>query len=137
MDCSSPGRASGGRWVASTLIWVLHVAYVAFVALAPFGSNRTLLVLHALTTPMVWVHWLLNDDQCALTVLEKAVRGVDDDRSFFHALVSPVYKVRDADLRAACWVASLALWAVTVSKLTWTDVVDELAPAGTRWWWWR
>ena len=126
MDFGRAYGPSAGRLVWSGLIWVLHAAYIAFMALAPFSSSRTLLVMHALTTPALWVHWLLNDDQCALTMLEKAVRGVGDDRSFFHALVSPVYKVRDADVRAACWVASAALWAVTMSKVTWRDVVEEL-----------
>lgn len=121
MDLSGSGRPVA--WV----IRAMHVAYVAFVALAPFSGNRAALVLHALTTPVVWLHWILNDDRCALTVLEKAVRGVDDDASFFHALVSPVFRVEDGDVRAACWVVSIALWAVTVNQLTWADVVAELS----------
>lgn len=127
MDSPS-AAASAASWgtAASWIITALHLAYVAFVAWAPFSGHRGAMVLHALTTPMLWVHWLLNDDQCALTLLEKAVRGVEDDRSFFHALVSPVYKVRDADLRVACWAASVALWLVCVSRLTWADVVEEL-----------
>ena len=118
-------RPGGGGWV----IRALHWAYVAFVVLAPLSNNRAALVLHALTTPVVWAHWILNDDRCALTLLEKAVRGVDDDASFFHALVSPVFRVADGDVRAACWGASVALWLVTVHKLTWADLVAEL-----RWW---
>ena len=112
-----------GTWVVRALHW----AYVAFVALAPLSDNRAALVLHALTTPVVWLHWILNDDRCALTLLEKAVRGVDDDASFFHALVGPVFRVEDADVRAACWAASIGLWCVTISKLSWADVVEELS----------
>jgi hypothetical protein len=43
-----------------------------------------------------------------------------------HALVSPVYKIRDAHVRLACWMGSLALWLVTLSKVGWGDVLSEM-----------
>ena len=113
-------------WFLGTLIWVLHVLLVAFVAFAPFSSERWALVLHFVTVPFLWIHWLMNDDTCALTVLEKAVRGVDDSHSFFYNLVSPVYKVTDDTVRSWCWGLSIALWSLTASKVTWADVREEL-----------
>ena len=108
------------------VIRTFHLLFVAFVTLAPFTSNRALLVLHALIVPFLWLHWLLNDDTCALTVLENRLRGVSNDSSFFHALVSPVYKIRDSTVRALCWGATLALWGLTLRKVGWDDVVLEL-----------
>jgi hypothetical protein len=37
--------------------------------------------------------------------------------SFFYNLVSPVYKIRDEEIRVAAWWASIALWFVTLSKV--------------------
>lgn len=114
-----------GRHVLAWVVSALHWAFVIFMAWAPFSSNRTALVMHALVTPFLWLHWILNDDTCALTLLEKKIRGLEDDsHSFFYALVSPVYKVRDADVRVACWVASIVLWLITISKVRWADVLD-------------
>lgn len=119
--------AGWGRGLAATLISALHWLFVLFMVWAPFSSNRTALVLHLIIAPFLWIHWLLNDDTCALTLLEKKVRGIDDDsKSFFYALVSPVYKVRDEELRAVSWMASVLLWAVTLTKVGWADVTDVL-----------
>lgn len=121
MDAPGPG---GPAWGAA-LVSLLHWAFILFMLWAPFSSSRTALVLHLLVTPFLWVHWLLNDDTCALTLLEKKMRGLSDDgSSFFYALVSPVYKVRDGDMRVACWVASVALWLVTLSRVSRADVLD-------------
>lgn len=115
-----------GRPWCALVIRALHLALLGFVALAPFTSNRTLLVLHVLLVPFLWLHWALNDDTCALTLLENRLRGVSSEQSFCHALVSPVYKIRDGTARAVCWVASVALWLLAVRKVGWEDVVAEL-----------
>lgn len=108
---------SGLSMLASAVVRLIHVAFVAFMALTPFGTCRPALVVHVLITPFLWMHWALNDDTCALTVLEKSVRGVSDDKSFFHSLVSPVYKVEDRDVRHLGWLASVVLWLVAVGKV--------------------
>lgn len=117
--------------LAAALIWSLHFGFVAFMALAPFLGNRYALVLHAVITPFLWLHWILNDDTCVLTLLEKHLRGLEhDDHSFFYNLVSPVYKVKDGDVRTACWVASVLLWLVTLTKVGWADILDVLGLTG-------
>lgn len=112
--------------LAAGIVTALHWLFVAFVVATPFTPHRGLLVAHVVLVPFLWLHWLLNDDACALTELEKHLRGVSDDRSFFHALVSPVYKIGDGGVRAACWLATAALWGVTARKVGWADVVAEL-----------
>lgn len=98
-------------------VGILHCAFVGFMVLAPFATDRAWVAAHALVTPFLWLHWLLNDDSCVLTLVEARLRGVDDHDSFFYKVVSPVYKVRDEDVRVASWYASAALWAVTLARL--------------------
>lgn len=111
---------------AATVIRGLHLLLVAFVVCAPFTSSRPLLVLHALTIPFLWLHWVLNDDTCALTVLESRLRGVRGESTFAHALVAPVYALPDGATRVACWLATAGLWALTLRKVGWRDVTAEL-----------
>lgn len=112
------------------LVSALHLAFVVFMTWAPFSGNRMALVMHLVVTPLLWLHWALNDDSCALTLLETKLRGVDSSESFMHSLVSPVYKVRDADMRTVCWLASAGLWAVTASQVGWTDLLDVVGFGG-------
>ena len=114
------------RACAATIVRIVHAAFVAFMVLAPFTHNKSVLVLHLVVTPVLWLHWLLNDDTCALTLLERHVRGVDVSESFMHAIVSPIYKVRDVDLRVLSWIASIVLWLITLSKVSKADVMAAL-----------
>lgn len=101
----------------ANLVWLLHVAFVLWMVLTPFSNNEPMLVLHLFVGPFLWMHWLLSDDTCSLTLLESYLRGVPCDKSFFHSVVSPVYKIQDDDIRAASWVASVVLWLITLSKV--------------------
>jgi hypothetical protein len=111
-------------WLAS-VVALAHAAFLVFMIAAPFGSCRQALVLHALVTPFLWVHWALSDDTCFLTLVEKRLRGLQDNsESFMHRLVSPIYNIRDADVRTMSWAASLVLWLVTLSRVRRRDFVD-------------
>lgn len=120
---------AGNHPIAASVVWLLHAAFVGFMVWAPFSGDRTALLAHLVVTPFLWLHWLLNADTCVLTVLEQRLRGVDASRSFFHALVSPVYKIPDDGVRALAWAASVALWLKTARQVGWRDLVnmrDEL-----------
>lgn len=103
--------------ILATLVWVLHMAFVLWVVVVPFTNNEPMLVLHLIVMPFLWFHWLLNDDTCALTLLERQLRGVPSQESFFHNIVSPVYKIKDEQVRSLSWVLSVALWLLTLSKV--------------------
>ncbi len=101
----------------ANVCWVLHIAFVLWVLIVPFTNNEPMLVLHLIVLPFLWFHWWVNDDTCALTLAERSLRGVPSEESFFHNLVSPVYKIRDSDMRTASWAISILLWLVTLAKV--------------------
>lgn len=103
--------------ILANVCWLLHVLFVAWVAITPFTNNKPMLVLHLVVMPFLWLHWLLNNDTCALTVAERYLRGVDKSESFFHNLVSPIYVIKDDDLRGFCWLASFVLWLISLAKV--------------------
>jgi hypothetical protein len=106
-----------GGEVWAWVVRALHVALVAFFVWAPFSRSDAALALHFVSMPFLWLHWVLNDDTCALTILESKLRGVPASRSFFHSIVSPVYKIRDEHVRLIAWGASVGLWLVTASRV--------------------
>lgn len=101
----------------ANLCWLLHILFVLWVVIVPFTNNEPMLVLHLMIMPFLWFHWVLADDTCALTLMERHLRGVSSNESFFHNLVSPVYKIQDKDLRATSWIVSVVLWLITFSKV--------------------
>lgn len=103
----------------NAVLRAVHLAWAAFVALAPaLTSDRSVLLAHAVMVPALWLHWVTNEDTCALTELEKWARGVDDDSSFVHSVVSPVFRLSEPTLRRVSWAVSVAAWAWTMAQLT-------------------
>ena len=103
--------------VLANLCWVLHVLFVLWALVVPFTQNEPMLVLHLMIMPFLWFHWWMSDDTCALTLMERHLRGVSSENSFFHNLVSPIYKIKDEDMRTVSWVVSVLLWLLTLSKV--------------------
>lgn len=107
--------------VAANIIRLLHYAFIVFYVVAPFTKNDSLLLLHLMTGPLLWVHWYAMSDECSLTLIECWCRGIpysERQESFFFNLVNPIYKFdSDADVRRFIWIASIALWMVTFAKV--------------------
>lgn len=105
----------------ANLIWVLHILFVLFFVSVPFLDIMEfpeLHVLHLMCGPLLFVHWLANSDECALTRIEMFLRGdAEKTNSFFYNLVQPIYQPTDDRLmRQGIWVVSIALWLITLTK---------------------
>lgn len=105
----------------ANLIWLLHIAFILFYVITPFTDIHKYTEMHILmlaTGPLLWIHWLCNSDECALTHLENFFRGgVEKKDSFFFNLVQPIYQpTNDQQIRQFIWVASISLWLITLAK---------------------
>ena len=103
--------------IMANVVFLFHVLFVIWAVVVPFTNNEPMLVLHMITMPFLWLHWWIHDDTCALTLMERYLRGVESKESFFHNLVSPVYKIEDTEMRQVSWLVSIVLWLITMSKV--------------------
>lgn len=69
-----------------------------------------------MTIPFIQLHWITNNDTCALTVAECTLRGVKPDKSFFHRLVSPIYNLNNKDESLLLWFILFVLWLIAVYR---------------------
>jgi hypothetical protein len=112
-------------------IVVLHFVFVLFVVLTPFIGNNYFLILYSFVIPFVILHWILNNNTCALTLIEKQIRynlyGTvpDPDECYMHRLVAPVYdfKKNNDDIEVYIYSVTTILWLISVTKLyyRWND----------------
>jgi hypothetical protein len=107
------------------LIVGLHIIFVLFVILTPFYGNNYLLMLHGIAVPFMMLHWVLNDNSCALTIIEKSVREqlygtVNSSECFTCRLIEPVYDFKNnyESLSNTIYAVTLGLWLISVYKLT-------------------
>jgi len=93
--------------------------FIAWMVWAPFSESDQMIVMHTMVSPVLLLHWLLNSDGCALTLLEKKIRGLEhDDESFIHSVVGPVYNIDDAVVKRVVFFVTCVLWMVSLGKLS-------------------
>lgn len=107
------------------LITILHIIFILFVIITPFTSSNYFLLIHTIFIPFLIFHWVLNDNTCILTIIEKKLRkditgkdNVDDD-CFTCKLVEPVYDFRKnyAAFTVIIYASVLLLWSISAYKL--------------------
>ncbi len=109
------------------LIIIIHTILVLFIIIVPFTNSNYLLFLHAIICPFIMLHWLLSDNTCALTLMEKFVRQkingniepLKDEDCFTCRIIDPVYKFTEnyADHSTVAYISVTILWLISVCKL--------------------
>lgn len=106
----------------ATLIKYIHIGFILFVLLVPFIGNEFLLNYHFITIPFLLMHWLTNNDTCALSLMESKLRGMDETQTFMGRLVKPVYNIQSRDFYIACVI----LFMITTYRLYYQYQFREL-----------
>lgn len=108
------------------LIVVIHILFILFVIVVPFTNSTYLLFLHVIICPFVMIHWLMNDNTCALTLMEKYVRQkvngdqpVKDEDCFTCRIIDPIYKFTNnfTDQSTIAYIVVTILWFISLFKL--------------------
>ena len=118
---------------SANVVRLLHILLIMFIVVVPFiiRVHWTFLLLHASASILLLLHWFAHEDTCALTYLESYLRGVPVKQSFMYDLVSPVYKIEDAQLKKLVSIATIILGLVSASRLynNWHIIKNDLTIA--------
>lgn len=108
------------------IIMVLHVLFILFVVITPFTNSTYFLFLHVIFIPFLILHWIMNDNTCVLTIMERRIRqslsgneNIDDKDCFTCRLIEPVYdfKKNYDSFSTYIYVITIGLWLISVYKL--------------------
>lgn len=106
------------------LIMILHILIIGFVIITPFIGSNYFLLCHAILVPFMIFHWMINDNTCALTIIEKNIRlrlygRVQDSDCISYRLMAPIYDFnKNHDNRSdLTYFITFGLWLISVSKL--------------------
>ncbi len=112
--------------IALFLINIIHLLVIIFILLAPFSNSTFILLVHVIIVPFIMLHWLLNNDTCAVTEMEKFVRSqmeggrpVANGECFSYKIIGPVYNFisENADYSKYTWLLTLGLWGISLYKV--------------------
>lgn len=107
------------------IITFLHIMYILFIVISPFSNIKFFLVLHAITVPFMMLHWVTNNNICALTYMEKHIHkqvyGTEQDNNncFTCKLIGPVYDFTNdkGSFNVLIYTITIGLWGVTIYSL--------------------
>ena len=107
------------------LIRVIHILLVIFIVCTPFLNINAYLLLHIIIVPFIILHWIMNNNTCALTVAEYYLREiitgkpVDRSKCFMSRLIDPVYdfKKNYQNKRVIIYGSAIGLFSISLYKL--------------------
>lgn len=99
------------------IIFFIHVVLFIVALLIPFSNNEKLLEIYSLVIPLLFFHWGVNDDTCALTQLEMYTTGKEKTQTFFGRLMGPIYKIDDTQAGKVTKSILFMLWFMVQYRL--------------------
>ena len=86
--------------IVANIIKLIHILIIAFVFICPFirKCHISIDLIYLMFIPFILIHWVFNNDDCALTVLENYFRGnniFDKNlkKNFMYNIVHPLFKL--------------------------------------------
>lgn len=116
------------------LINVLHLLFVSFVLITPITNCNYFLSLHVIVIPFLVLHWVLNNNMCAISVIEKELRktiygqSADLNDCLTCKLIEPVYDFKGNNERMSNVIYTIVwlVWTISLSKLIMKCYVGDI-----------
>ncbi len=108
------------------LFKLIHLIFTLFILVTPFTNSNYFLLLHMVFVPFLMIHWIFNDNTCAITTAERIIKKrilgdkyVDDEDCFTCQIIEPVFDLRKnyEDYATFLYFFSTSLWLMSVYKL--------------------
>lgn len=109
------------------LINIIHLIVIIFVLATPFSNSNYLLLLHIVIVPFIMLHWLLNNNTCCLTVVEKYIRQktisnkINEKDCFTYQIIAPIYDFskNHETFSTFIYILTISVWLISVYNLSW------------------
>ena len=80
-------------------------------------NNEKLLELYSIVIPLLFFHWSVNDDTCALTQLEMYTTGKEKTQTFFGRIMAPIYTIDDTQSGKVIKTLLFSMWLMVQYRL--------------------
>ena len=98
-------------------IKLIHLLIIAFVLAGPLQKDIMILFIHNIFLPLIMLHWHLNNDTCAITIIESQIRKKlnptsTKDECISHQIISPIYNFLNLNIqyKTLIWGIIIILW---------------------------
>ena len=105
---------------AVAIVRLIHTLIVIAAGSIPFVTERVdFLAGHLALMIGMMCHWLMNANNCVLSMLEASIRGVAPTNTFIFSIVAPIYELPFTmrQQRITIWSVSVLLTIACMAKL--------------------
>jgi hypothetical protein len=99
------------------IIFFIHLIILLIGILIPFVGQPRQLRAFSIVMVIIFFHWMMNDDTCALTQLEAKITGKDPSQTFTSKIISPIYKLDNNKSKELIKTIFFLLWMFTQWRL--------------------
>ena len=103
---------------AANVILIIHVLLILFIVLTPVLTNHKMtLLLHLVACIGILMHWVMNSDQCVLTLIEQQLRGKTNRKeTFMYNMLHPIFKISDGFASKASYAILLGAMIMSITR---------------------
>lgn len=108
------------------LINIIHLIVIIFVLATPFSNSNYFMILHIIVVPFIILHWILNNNTCCLTVMERYIREttmgtkINKEDCFTYQLVAPIYDFskEHESFATIIYILTISVWLISVYNIS-------------------
>jgi hypothetical protein len=93
---------------------IIALYYILFPYITP--NNNNVIILYLLTLFGVAFHWILNDNRCCLTEMEKAITGNED--TYIKQVLDPFFNLNNHQCAYIAYAIVLLNGIVAIKKIS-------------------
>lgn len=84
----------------------------------PFITNsKNQLRLYLMMSSLLLLHWITNNDVCALTFMEAKLTGKPNNHTFIYQIIKPIYVIEESILKVIMYIVLIGLMIYTIKKI--------------------
>ena len=107
------------------IIFAIHLFLFMSLVIMPFTNIKHYLEFYSIMVPFLFFHWSVNDDTCALTLMEQKITGKNKDETFFGRVMGGIYKMEDTDANKFFKSLLFFLWMFVQFRLGRFDMLKD------------
>ena len=87
------------------IFFIFHLYLFVLAIIIPFIGNQKYLEFYSLLIPFLMFHWIMNNDTCVLTIIERWFIP-SEQQTFSERLIGPIYNLSNEAIK----VILFTLW---------------------------
>ena len=103
--------------ILADFIEICHIIVSFLVVFGWITTNPLYLIFNIVFNANILIHWITNNGQCILTVIEALIRNKQIDQGFLYRFINPIYNISKFEMKTLLYSILILSMLLSVNKL--------------------